>query len=377
MDRSFSDNAASTQSEIRVSRPGAPLRTPSNTYAPPRKPPQFLSLNSKRMHSSQIMRSSRRDPNAQYKAQEKAYVQRVRQQPQDWLEGDPRTPSIGYSTDDETDEESPSTENQFDDPYDPETLLFMGNEENLQPTEEELQNSQNRERLEWHSMLASVLKGDVVRQEKQRLIGTTEQKSKTELGSEIWLGVRSKYYGRPLQMQKRLIEEGRANIISVIESIIAFEIKGETVVGKSPLEQVEEAVASIEKCEWLYSSRRELESAQARAASDAFKQSCDAIVSWHNITQSINTELAVLQAWVGNSELDFTKQKRKLSGEGDLSDDSSFIDRILKEDGLKSLQGDKSMFLAISEVINKAKSTLIENAEAFAARHLPPTSRSC
>ncbi|KIW67899.1 hypothetical protein PV04_07114 [Phialophora macrospora] len=371
MDRSFSETAAVSSNDPRLSRPGAPLRTPSNTYAPPRKPPQFLSLNSKRMHSNS-MRSSRRDPNAQYKAQEKAYVQRVRQQPQEWDANDPRTPSIGYSTDDETDDESPSAEHQFDDPYDPETLMFLGNEENLQPTEEELKNSQNRERLEWHSMLASVLKGDVVKQEKQRLIGTTEQKTKSELGSEIWLGVRAKYYGRPLQMQKKLIEEGRTNIGPIIESIIAFEIKGETVVGKSPLEQVEEAVANIEKCEWLYSSRRELEAAQSRAASDAFKQSCDAIISWHNVTQSINTELAVLQSWVGNPELDFTKQKRRSSTEGDLSDDSSFIDRILKEDGLKSLQGDKSMFLAISEVINKAKSTLIENAEAFAARHLPP-----
>ncbi|EXJ71224.1 STE/STE11/SSK protein kinase [Cladophialophora psammophila CBS 110553] len=372
MDRSFSESAQSVISELRGARPGAPLRTPSNTYAPPRKPPQFLSLNSKRMHSSNTMRGTRRDPNAQYKAQEKAYVQRVRQQPQDWLGNDPRTPSIGYSTDDETDDESPSAEHGFDDPYDPETLMFLGNEENLQPTEEELQNSENRERLEWHSMLASVLKGDVVKQEKQRLIGTTEQKSKAELGAEIWLGVRAKYYGRPLQMQKKLIEEGRAQIGPIIEQIIAFEIKGETVVGKSPLEQVEEAVANIEKCEWLYPSRRELEAAQSRAASDAFKKSCDAIISWHNITQSINTELAVLQAWVGNFELDFTRQKRRSSRDGDLSDESSFIDRILKEDGLKSLQGDKSMFLAISEVITKAKSTLIENAEAFAARHLPP-----
>ncbi|KAK5213025.1 Suppressor of Sensor Kinase (SLN1) [Exophiala xenobiotica] len=372
MDRSFSAESQPAPSELRNSRPIGPLRTPSNTYAPPRRPPQLSSVNSKRMHSSGTMRSSRRDPNAQYKAQEKAYVQRMRQQPQDWLDNDPRTPSIGYSTDDETDEESPLTEHPFDDPYDPETLMFLGNEDNLQPSGEELQNPQNRERLEWHSMLASVLKGDVVKQEKQRLIGTTEQKTRTEIGTEIWLGARSKYYGRPLQMQKKFIEESRNNLGPVIESIIAFEIKGETVVGKSPMEQVEEAVSHIEKCEWLYSSRRELETAQTRAASDAFQDSCDAIVSWHNITQSINTELAVLQSWVGNPELDFSKQKRRSSHDGDLADESSFIDRILKEDGLKSLQGDKSMFKGISQVINKAKSTLIQNAEAFAARHLPP-----
>ncbi|KAI1630398.1 mitogen-activated protein kinase [Exophiala viscosa] len=371
MDRSFSGEQP-PPTDLRSSRPVGPLRTPSNTYAPPRRPLQLSSLNSKRMHSSQAMRSSRRDPNAQYKAQEKAYVQRMRQQPPDWLEHDPRTPSIGYSTDDETDEESPSTDHPFDDPYDPETLMFLGNEDNVQPSGEELQNPQNRERLEWHLMLASVLKGDVVRQEKQRLIGTTEQKTRTEIGSEIWIGVRAKYYGRPLQMQKKMIEETRSNLGPTIESLIAFEIKGETVVGKSPMEQVEEAVSNIEKCEWAYSSRRDLGASQPRAAADAFRDSCNAICAWHNITQSINTEIAVLQAWVGNPELDFTKQKRRSSHDGDLSDESSFIDRILKEDGLKSLQGDKSMFKGIGEVITKAKSTLIQNAEAFAARHLPP-----
>ena len=356
-----------------TSRPSAPLRTPSNTYAPARKPPQMpSSLSGKRTHSSMgPMRRQTRDPNAQYKAQEKAYVNRVRQG-QEWPGADPRTPSLTYSTDEETDDESPSIEHRYDDPYDPETLMFFGNEENVQPSEEELKVSENRERLEWHSMLASVLKGDVVKQEKQRLIGTMEQKTQSEIGDEIWIGSRAKFYGRSEAMQKKLNEEARKEIGSLVESVIAFEIKGETVVGKSPLEQVEEAVQKIEKCEWLFPSRKQMESAEPRAATDTFRDSCDAVVSWFNITEMINTELGVLQAWVGNPELDFTRNKARSDSDGKLADDSSFIDRILKEDGLKSLQGDKSMFKGIGETIRKAKITLTENAEAFAARHLPP-----
>lgn len=371
-ERPFITETQPSQQDLRASRPGAPLRTPSNTYAPQRRPPQMLSLNSKRIHSSSTMRASRRDPNAQYRAQEKAYVQRVRQQPRDWDDNDPRTPSLGYSTDSGTDEESPSTEQTFDDPYDPEAQMFLGNEENLQPSEDELQISANRERLEWHAMLASVLRGDVVKQEKQRLIGTTEHKSVAEIGSEIWLGARAKFYGRPLPMQKRMIEEARTGLGPLIESVITFEIKGETVVGKTAIEQVEEVVANIETCEWLYQSRKDLASAQQRAGSDGFRDSCNAVISWHNITQSINTELGILQAWVGNPELDFTKQKKRSGSGNDLADESSFIDRILKEDGLKTLQDEKSMFKGIGDVITKAKSTLIENAQAFAERHLPP-----
>ncbi|KAK5956137.1 Suppressor of Sensor Kinase (SLN1) [Knufia fluminis] len=354
----------------RATRP-QPLRAISSTYNPqrgpgPRQPSDF---NNKRQSSSMKIRTTRRDPNAQYRAQEQKYINTVKQ---GWPEGDVRLndPMWGdTSTEDGTDDESPRTEQPGVEFQDDETKMIV--EEDSAPTEEDLRNPASRERLEWHSMLASVLQGDVVRQEKQRLIGTTEQKSDMEIRAEIWYGSRAKYYGRPLQMQKKMIDEARSHLGPIIDSIMDFEIKGETVVGKTPFEQVEEIVAKIEKCCWLYPSWKQLEHSQSRAASDAFKASCSAVISWHNVTQTINTELSILQSWVGNQELDFTKQRWK-TGSSELTDKSSFVDRILKEDGLKSLQGDESMFQGIGKVIIKAKSTLIENAAAFHERHLPP-----
>lgn len=355
----------------RPQRPTAPARTPSNTYAPPRRPPQYISIHSGHQRSTSATRS-RRDPNAQYRAQEKAYVQRLRQDPRELFGGEPYTPSLGYSTDSETEDESPVSEVPFEhDPYDQETQLFYGTDD-VKPSTEELQIPENRERLEWHSMLASVLKGDVVKQEKQRLIGTTEQKGDKGFNNEIWIGVRAKICGRTVAAQKRLVEDGRANIGPIIEEIIAFQIKGETEVGKPPLKQVHDIVRKIERCESLYPTRLALEDANSRAASEQFQASCDAVISWHNTTELINTELAILQGWVGNEQLDFAKMKTRSANSSDLTDESSFLDRILKEDGLKSLQGDHSMLLGVAEVIKKAKSSLIENAEAFAYRHLPP-----
>ena len=53
--------------------------------------------------------------------------------------------------------------------------------------------------------------------------------------------------------------------------------------------------------------------------------------------------------------------------------EESFLDRIVKDDNLKSLTGtDGNMLIGLGEVINKAKTTLIEYAEAFEKRHLPP-----
>jgi len=223
----------------------------------------------------------------------------------------------------------------------------------------------------WNGMLASVLTGDVVRQEKKRLIGNVEKKGEN-LYTEIWLGLRAKICGRTIAAQKRLIEDTRSTLDNLFDDIIRFQVQGESEAGKPPVDQVRDVVKKIEKCESLYPSRTALEIANKLAASPQYQATCDAVISWHNTTELINTELGILQNWVGNAELDFNKAKERSPSGNGLSDESSFIDRLLKEDGLRSLQGDKSILLGVSKVILKAKNTLIDNSEAFAKRHLPP-----
>ncbi|EGE03249.1 STE/STE11 protein kinase [Trichophyton equinum CBS 127.97] len=338
-----------------------------------RTQPSQLPLSSKRTPR----RERDRDPNAQYQAQEKAYVQRVRQgPPSEWFGTDNQmsssTASAALDLESDVGEESPSSEAQFDpDTFDPDLRLGL-EEDDLQPTLEELRDPRARERLEWHSMLASVLKGDVVRQEKQRLIGTMEQKSKEVLGGEIWLGVKARTLARPIATQARIIEEERKNIGPMLEEIINFKIKGQAEIGKPPQQQVEDIVEKIENVESLYASRRQLELANPRAASEEYYESYNAILSWHNTTKLINTQLSILQKWVGNDELDFTKPLVKTSYASELSDEGSFLDRVMKEDGLKTLQGGDQMLDGVGKVIKKAKNTMIENSDTFLQRHLPP-----
>ena len=355
----------------RLQRPTAPTRTPSNTYNPQRKPPQFIAIQENRTRSKSNPRRGR-NPEREYQAQEKAYIQQLRQDRNGYFGNDSYTPSLAYSSLSEDEDESPASDAQFDnDPYDQDTQLFY-NTDDIQPSLEELQVPGNRERLEWHSMLASVLKGDVVKQEKQRLIGTGEQRGDKALNAEIWVGVRARVCGRSLAAQKRIIDEGRAGVGTEVESIINFKIKGETEVGKPAMKQVQDVVEKIEKCEGFYPTRAAFESEVSRAGSDDFKDCCHAVVAWHNTTVLINTQLGILQGWVGNEGLDFSKVRaRSPSGSG-LTDEFSFIDRILKEDGLKSLQGKNSLLAGVAQVIQKAKISLIENAQAFAQRHLPP-----
>ncbi|KAK5123230.1 hypothetical protein LTR85_003429 [Meristemomyces frigidus] len=362
-------------SQQRPQRPGA-VRTPSNAYNPARRPHQYSLNNNSRQRNGSTHREKRKNPDAAYRAQEKAYVQRIRQDaPENEFFDEPRMPGLDYNTETESDtDESPTATNYTEnDPYDQEMLLYYGNED-MEPSIEELKIPANRERLEWHAMLANVLTGDVVKQEKKRLIGGSEQQGDNTLKTEVWVGVRAKTCGRSIASQRRLIEDGRSKVKAAIESIIGFEIKGEAEVGKSPMDQVQEIVKKIEKAEALWPTREAFEAAQPRAASQPYKETCDAVISWHNTTELINTELGILQKWVGNVELDFTKPRPRPNdgSSGHLFDDSSFIDRILKEDGLKSLQGDNNLLNGVNTVIQKAKTTLISNAEAFSDRHLPP-----
>jgi mitogen-activated protein kinase kinase kinase len=361
----------------RPTRPSA-ARTPSNAYAPntARRPTQY-SLNSttSRGRTASVTRARRANPNAEYRAQEKAYVQRIRQDARDaddYMNNELRTPSLDFSSDSSTDDGSPSTADVLDDPYEQDTLLYYGNDE-MQPSIEELKIPQNRERLEWHSMLASVLRGDVVNQEKKRLIGGGDQKTDANVKQEIWLGLRAKCCGRPLQAHRRMVESGRAEIKTMIENIIAFEIKGVAEAGKSPAGQVSEMVKKIEKIEGLYPNYGALIAAHPRTASAEYIAAYDAVIAWHNTMELINTELAILRKWVGNEELNFSQPRiRDDEADGRLADESTFIERILKEDGLKSLQNKVGLLAGLANVIIQAKKTLIAYAEAFHARHLPP-----
>lgn len=358
------------------------VRTPSNTYAPQRGPqPSFISTRST---------SRRRDPADRFRDQEPAYLRLMRGDPRQSSYFDPQTPSVDYS-DEESEGETPSSEGVvFEDRFNDETIMFQLIDDN-QPTEDDIRDPGNRERLEWHGMLAAVLTGDVVKQEKRRLLGTSEfQGAKVAHKADLWLGIRSKTTGRSFALQRRMIDEARNNLDRTIDEIIRFEVQGEAEAGKPAIEQVADIVKKIEKCESLYPSWKALGIAHPTAASQAFQEACDSVLSWYNTNEMISTELSILKKWVGNDELDFDKTKTVSPGSNGLSDETSFLDRLLKEDGLTSLHDDtdeatkqeiaqktktlirRSMLTPISNTIAKAKETLIMNSMAFHKRHLPP-----
>ncbi|KAK3694067.1 hypothetical protein B0T22DRAFT_60484 [Podospora appendiculata] len=386
--RTGSDNTSySNGAAPRPQRPIAPTRTPSNTYQPytQRRPAQGPSATSASYISGtgapHARDGSRPRPigTSTFRAQEREYVRRLRQQ--DYDDGYFESFASGEQYDSDSEGETPSSEGPFDS-YEDAHIMFV-NTDDMQITEEDLKDAQKRERLEWHGMLEAVLTGDVVKQEKKRLIGSADEDiGKAAHKAELWLGIRSKVCGRHQPVQRRMIEDARGTLDRAVNEIVNFSIAGESEAGKPPIDQVRDVVAKIEKIESLYPSSTGLVAALKQTTYMAYKETCDAVISWYNVNEMINTELSILKKWVGNDDLDFQRTKEKSPSGTGLSDETSFLDRLMKEEGLKSLHEDlggggkslrkKSMLDGISMVITKAKLTLIENAEGFQKRHLPP-----
>jgi mitogen-activated protein kinase kinase kinase len=428
---------ANTPAMGKVQRPHA-IRTPSNAYAPfvHRRPSALASTNSRQRTTSlsrSLRQPSRSNPNAEYRAQEKLYMQRIRQdahRAEAEAEGagymtmnlGDLTPGLDFSSDDGDGTGPPAGPDEvggptsplsasatgtigvssdlLDDDFEPDQMLYYNNDD-MRPTDEEMKIPENRDRMEWHTMLSSVLTGDVINQEKKRIGGVDQPLHDETVKEELWLGLRAKCYGRSLQAQRKNVERGRADITAIIDSVVGFEVRGYADAGgKSAQEQVEDIIRKIEKMEGMYINHAALRAAHPRvgtavfaasvsssnalggSTSDsaptttAYAASYEAIIAWHNTMKLIETELNILRKWVGNDELNFSLKPSSTGSssvnDNRLGDEASFIERILKEDGLKSLQNPEGLLVGLSKVINQAKRTLISHAEAFSSRHLPP-----
>ncbi|CAI4213701.1 unnamed protein product [Parascedosporium putredinis] len=404
----------------RPARPTGPARTPSSTYAPVRRPLQGNPSFSEHPRSSSKTRRGDR-------FRDRAYLQRIRQDfNSEYFNSYSNSSSTTTHGDSDSEGETPSSEGPFDERNE-EIIMFYGNDD-MQPTEEDVKDPASRERLEWHGMLEAVLTGDVVKQEKKRLINSTDRTDGKALhqSEELWLGIRSRVCGRHLPVQRRMVEDARSALDRILDDVVNFQIKGESEAGKPPHEQVKSIVAEIEKCDNYYPSWSVLVRNHKTAESPGFVEAYGAIMAWHNTNELINTELSILKKWVGNEDLDFTRAKERLPSTSSLNDEPSFLDRLMKEDGLRTLYSeeddterhgvddsrrglevmdqrmagdldphplpelervgmhymrrgtdgknkrDKGMFVRISSVIRKSKRTLIENYPAFQKRHLPP-----
>ncbi|KAJ3051118.1 Suppressor of Sensor Kinase (SLN1), partial [Rhizophlyctis rosea] len=226
-----------------------------------------------------------------------------------------------------------------------------------------------RERAEWQTMLASVLTGDVIRSEKRRISGSVNQKQQLDGMYQLWVGLRAHLRGRSNPEERQRVEERRVDAENILEEVLKFTIvthpEGK---GKTAYDQVVDILTKIERVEALYPTRKALMLDKPLYAGLAFQHKLEALNAWMAITNSLRLQLQVLKNWTGSEDLLISRSQHPLSPETRI--DTSFIDRILKESGVKRTFEIRIMTV-LSGLLAKTKKSMIHHALVFKKMGLP------
>ncbi|WVQ84690.1 hypothetical protein IAT38_006845 [Cryptococcus sp. DSM 104549] len=268
---------------------------------------------------------------------------------------------------------------------------------------------EGQERLDWQGMLESVLKSDVLKLEEARISQTMPTDSfRGEFGQALWWGIRAKLRGRTEEEEKKRVNERRARLVDpVLEEVASFKYDpkagsvGEGDADEDPedptstaapqsraLAQVNTLLAKLGAVKALYPTLAAMRQDKAIYTSADFRQRADALTAWSIVVSSLQTELKLLQKWTGSDDLDITKpnttKEKALVGKyryhpldpkatnpgGDAADDSSFLDRVMKEDNLQQTFERRS-FVDMINLVRSAKETVISYLPFFREQNLP------
>lgn len=278
-----------------------------------------------------------------------------------------------------------------------------------------------KERLEWQTMLASVLGGEILKGESSR-IGVERPSNETfrrELGENMWWQIRARMRSRTAEEEKRRVEERRGRVVdTVLEEVDRFVVKkpnsegvlrrlsaedtanpGESDTTESTpeselsaLDQVAFMLTKLSLVESLYPHHLALRRDKPLYDSDQFQARVNAMSAWSTVVTSLQAQLHLLQKWTGSDDLDITRPnttkeralvnkpryhpldgKAKARAENlneQNADDSTFVERVLKEDNLQKTF-ERRAFVDILSLIYNAKDTVIAHRPMFEELHLP------
>jgi len=171
-------------------------------------------------------------------------------------------------------------------------------------------------------------------------------------------------HGHSVTEERAFIEEQRQQVDGVLQEVINFALKP----GDVPaIDQVAELLQRVDKCESLYPSRKMMMESKPLYKSSELEYTLDALNSWLTVTRSLQTQLKILQNWTGSETLEIARPNDAPPD----AENPSFIERILKENGLKRTF-EKRTLSTLNSLLGKAKRVMIDNADAFAKMKLPP-----
>ncbi|KAI9068034.1 kinase [Trametes sanguinea] len=248
----------------------------------------------------------------------------------------------------------------------------------------EPQTLEDRERLEWQTMLASVLAGDVLKAESTRIAVALNSSSEEENNPRagIWLGIRARFHGRTVEEERKKLEERRLRTVdSVIKEIMDFRVKdpppGSTDSRETyALQQVNAVLRRLEIAHSLYPSLRAFYLDYPAATDVEFQSRCDTLNTWSTVLTSLRQLLGTLRKWTGSESLDVTQPASHPptpgapNAEGANASGTTFVERLLKEEGVQR-QFEKGSMTTIHALVGTTRDAHVNLAPMFGKMNLP------
>ncbi|KIJ68693.1 hypothetical protein HYDPIDRAFT_106931 [Hydnomerulius pinastri MD-312] len=248
---------------------------------------------------------------------------------------------------------------------------------------------EDRQRLEWQTMLASVLDGDVLKSEKTRIAVALESSTEEQNNYHfnIWLGLRAKFSGRKEAEERRRIDERRIRTVDpVIEEINTFKLADDEHNPTVALKRVTALLLRLEAAQSLYPTLKAFYADKVAASEPKFQARCDTLNTWSTVLLSLRRHIALLQRWTGNELLDVTKPNTSIdnpitnvysrmymngSSTADrTSDGTTFVERVLKEDSIQKTF-EKGFLTTVHAFIGAARDAQVNLSALFEEMNLP------
>lgn len=245
-----------------------------------------------------------------------------------------------------------------------------------------------RERLEWQTMLASVLAGDVLKSEKTRIAVALESSADehNNIHHNIWLGIRAKFHARSVEEERKKLEERRIRTVdAVIEEINQFCVTGDGGdVTPSALKQVSVVLRRLDTAQSLYPNLKAFYTDKPAASDGTFQARCDTLNTWSTVLGSLRHQIVLLQRWTGSETLDVTqpntsaelpintypsRENRRREG-AEFVDGTSFVDRVLKEESMQRTF-EKGFLITVHAFIGAARDAQVNLSSLFKEMNLP------
>jgi mitogen-activated protein kinase kinase kinase len=250
---------------------------------------------------------------------------------------------------------------------------------------------EERERLEWQTMLRSVLDGDVLSAEKTR-IGIDKENTirddhsadyrKNFPVADIWLGARARIRCRNIEEERKRVEHRRLRVgEGLVEDVLAF--KYDERLGP-PREQVNNLLRRLDAVESFYPSIKTMLLDKPAFAEMGFRERIDAMVSWANLAGMTQHHYALLQKWTGSQTLDViapntnaelplvthTNHVRRGPHDREMVDATTFVERVLKEDSIVQIFKKRAL-VDIGLIISRSNENYNAYGGLYKAMNLP------